>query len=120
VSRRTERIGEEIRAELARLLVAEATDPRLRLVSLTRVEVAPDLSLAQVHWSAMPGPETPPPAAVGEALEHAAGFLRRGLARGLQLRRTPELRFRHDPSLELGGRTLATLRALAGEPEDQG
>ena len=57
MSRRTERIGEEVRAELARLLLAEATDPRLRLVSLTRVDVAPDLSHAQVHWSAMPAPD---------------------------------------------------------------
>jgi ribosome-binding factor A len=118
VTRRTERVGEEIRAELARLLLAEATDPRLRLLSITRVEVAPDLSLAQVHWSAMPGPGAPPLEAVEEALEHAAAFLRRGLARGLQLRRTPELRFRHDPSLELGDRTLAALRRLEGEPEE--
>jgi ribosome-binding factor A len=118
VTRRTERIGEEVRAELARLLLEEATDPRLRLVSLTRVEVAPDLSLAQVSWSAMPAPGAPPLEAVEEALERAAAFLRRRLARGLQLRRTPELRFRHDPSLELGDRTLAALRALEREPED--
>jgi ribosome-binding factor A len=118
MTRRTERIGEQIRAELARLLLEEATDRRLRLVTLTRVEVAPDLSLASVHWSAMPAPDAAPTEEVQHALDHAAGFLRRGLAHGLQLRRTPELRFRHDPSLELGDRTLATLRRLEEEGED--
>jgi ribosome-binding factor A len=118
VTRRTERIGEQIRAELARLLVEKATDPRLRGVTFTRVEVSPDLSIARVAWSALPVADAPGGADVQGALEHAAGFLRRGLAHALQLRRTPELRFRHDDSLELGDRTLAALHELEHDEEE--
>ncbi len=111
MSRRTERIGEQLREEVARLLREEVTDPRIGLLSVTRVDVAPDLSHALVFWSALEsGPE--PLARIEAGLESAAGFLRRQLSRRLRLKRTPELRFRHDPSLALGTRTLALLREL--------
>lgn len=113
MSRRTDRLGEQIRAELARILREEATDPRLALVTLTRVDLAPDLSNARVGWSAMGDRET-----AEAGLTSAAGFLRTRLARVLQTKRTPELRFRHDPSLELGGETLAVLRDVAPEDPD--
>ena len=53
MSRRTERIAEQLRAEIARILRDEATDPRTRLVTLTRVDVAPDLTNALIFWSAL-------------------------------------------------------------------
>jgi len=111
VSIRIERIGEQVRGELARLLRDEVSDPRVGMLSLTRVEVAADLSTAAVFWSPL-GPEPADVEQVAEGLASAAGFLRRRLARELSLRRTPELRFRHDPSLELGAETLALLREL--------
>lgn len=113
MSRRTERIGEQIRAELARLVRDELRDPRAGMPTFTRVQVAPDLATASVFWSSFGGEDDPSLQEVGEALESAAGFLRRRLASELALRRTPELRFRHDPSLELGSRTLALLREAA-------
>ena len=118
MTRRTERVGEQIRDVLARLLREEVTDPRIGLVTLTRVDVAPDFSNARVYWSALgPRPSkadegvAPEPATVA-GLASAAGFLRRGLARELSLRRTPELHFVHDPSLAEGAHTLALLREL--------
>lgn len=114
MSRRTLRIGEQIRAELARVLREEATDPRLALLTLTRLDVAPDLSHALVFWSALADEE-----AVAEALEAAAPFLRRRLARALDLKRTPELRFRYDPSLALGSETLSLLRSLARDRDGE-
>jgi ribosome-binding factor A len=107
MSRRTERIGEQIRAEVARLLREEVADPRIGLVTLTRVDVAPDLSNARLYWSAMGELEE-----VARGLASAAPFVRRRLAGVLRLKRVPELRFRYDPSLELGDRTLTTLRDL--------
>jgi ribosome-binding factor A len=53
VTRRTERIAGELLAELARLLREEVTDPRVGLVTLTRIDVAPDLTQALVLWSAL-------------------------------------------------------------------
>jgi ribosome-binding factor A len=122
VTRRTERVGEEIRDVLARLLREEVTDPRIGIVTLTRVDVAPDFSNARVHWSVLrahpaaadEGAE--PDAETAAGLASAAGFLRRGLARELSLRRTPELHFVHDPSLAEGAHTLALLQELRDEP----
>ena len=121
MSRRTERIGEQIRAELARLLREEVTDPRIGLVTLTRVDVAPDLGNAKIYWSRV-GQRGEDDAAdelrAGEGLASAAGFLRRKLARALPLKRVPELRFRRDPSLVLGSETLTLLRELRDGPPE--
>jgi ribosome-binding factor A len=117
MSRRTERIGEQVRAEVARILREEATDPRIGLVTLTRVDVAPDLSNARIFWSTVGDRQE-----IERGLASAAGFVRGRLARVLSLRKVPELRFLWDPSLELGDRTLAALRDLspqaAEEPDD--
>ena len=51
MSVRRERIAEQLRAEIAQVLRRHATDPRLQMVTLTRVDVAPDLSHAIVFWS---------------------------------------------------------------------
>jgi ribosome-binding factor A len=115
MSRRTERLGEQLRGELARLLHEEAADPRIRLVTLTRVDVAPDLARADVFWSTVETPHAPSLEATTAGLEKAAPFLRHRLAEEIQLRRTPELHFHHDPSLALGDRTLAILRELRDE-----
>ena len=110
MSRRTERVAELLRAEIARLLRAEVADPRIGLVTLTRVDVAPDFRSALVFWSRLNGNAESDIAESGAGLESAAPFLRTRLAEELPLKRVPELRFRFDPSLELGDQTLATLR----------
>jgi ribosome-binding factor A len=111
VSRRTEKVASQLKGEVARILREEATDPRIRLVTLTRVDVAPDLSHAVLS-------------SVLEQVEHglhsAGAFLRRRAARALPLKRMPELRFRYDPSLALGTRTLGLLRELGNAQEGQG
>jgi ribosome-binding factor A len=118
VTRRTERVGEELRAGLARLLREEAADPRLELVTLTRVDVAPDLSSARVFWSSPHADTEEGAERVGRGLAAAAAFLRRRLARTVTLKRMPELRFLHDPSLVRGAETLALLRELSDEPSE--
>ncbi len=121
VTRRSERIGEQVRAELARLLRTEVSDPRIGLVTLTRVDVAPDLSNARVLWSALDAKDEVNVDAVQKGLESAAGFLRHQLAASLSLRRTPELRFRNDSSQALGDRTLKALHDLGPIlPEEDG
>ena len=121
MSRRTERVGEEIRGELARLLREEVADPRIGLVTLTRVDLAPDFGNARVFWSTVPraGASEADSAREVERTEqgllHAASFLRRRLAEELPIRRAPELHFRHDPSLALGSATLSLLREIHDE-----
>ena len=123
-----ERIGEQVRGELARLLRDEVSDPRIGLVTLTRVDVASDLSTASVFWSQLapaldsqssPGAGDQAIREMAEGLTSASGFLRRRLASELSLRRTPELRFRHDPSIATGSATLSLIRELNEEREQQ-
>jgi len=115
MSRRTERIAEQIQSEVASLLRAEAADPRIGLVTITRVDVAPDLSHALIFWSALASDDHDERGRIEAGLESAAPFLRRRLAHELPLRRMPELRFRFDPSLALGSETLRVLKEIEGD-----
>lgn len=119
MSRRTERIGEEIRAELARLLREEVTDPRIGLVTLVRVDVAPDLSNARIFWSALDDREGEPLAQVERGLASASGFLRKRLSSVLATKRVPELRFVYDPSLAAGSHMLSLLADLEREKKGE-
>jgi|SRR4051812_17840579 ribosome-binding factor A len=89
---RTVRLQELIREELNFLLRGEVQDPRLDSVVVTMVELSPDGSRARI-WFAADEPE-----AALRALDGAAGFLRSDLAEALGLKRTPDLRFRRDPT----------------------
>jgi ribosome-binding factor A len=114
-SRRLERVADQLREEIARVLREEVGDPRVGLVTILRVDVSPDLRNALVFWSRIETPDGAALADVAEGLESAAPFVRRRLARDLPLKRMPELRFRHDPGIELGDRTLSLLRELRDE-----
>lgn len=115
MARRTERIAEQLRSEIARVLTVEATDPRIRLVTLTRVDVAPDLSRAVVFWSTIETGNAESVEQVGAGLRSAASFVRSRLAQVLPLRRIPELHFRFDPSLVRGDEMLALLKRLSSD-----
>lgn len=117
MSRRTERIGEQLRSELAMLFVREVTDPRIKFVTLLSVDVAPDLSSALVFWSMLETKDGPSLEEAREGLESAAPFLRRRLAQEIELRRMPALLFRYDPSLAKGDEMLTLLKNLRNDPK---
>jgi len=106
MSRRTERVNDLIRDELSDLLLREVRDPRLGgLISLTRVEVTPDLYNASVFVSIMGEPEEQ--AIAMRVLNAAASFFHRELKQRLQIRRVPFLVFRLDTSIADGAAVLA-------------
>lgn len=119
MSRRTERVGEQLREEIARVLRQEVADPRVGLTTVTRVDVSPDLGHAAVYWSHLEARDEEEIERVAEGLAGASGFVRRQLARCLSLRRMPVLEFRHDRSLELGSQTLGLLKTLEDERKDR-
>ena len=80
MSLRNERIAEQIRAELAKLLREEVSDPRIGLVTLTRVKLSPDLSTAAVFWSPLDIQGEIVLEEVSRGFESAAGFLRGRMA----------------------------------------
>ncbi|MFQ5415742.1 MAG: 30S ribosome-binding factor RbfA [Myxococcota bacterium] len=113
MSRRMERIAEQLKGEIARVLLEEVTDPRVRMVTLTRVDCAPDLSNARVYWSSIEARDAVAVGEVADGLASAASFVRRSLAEVLPLRRTPRLEFHHDPSLEQGAHMLSLLKEIS-------
>jgi ribosome-binding factor A len=121
VSRRTDRLSEEIREEVARMMIGgELKDPRIGFVTVTRVELTADLRLARIHVGVL-GAEAERKKTLS-ALEHSAGYLRRELGRRLRLKHTPELQFRYDAGLDATERVAQLLeesRAREGrEPEE--
>jgi ribosome-binding factor A len=99
-SQRARRVGDEIQRDLADLLRTEVKDPRVGPVTITAVEVSPDLSHAKVFVTHLAGREHADEAV--KALQHTAGFLRSALAHRLSLYAVPALHFAYEDSIETG------------------
>jgi ribosome-binding factor A len=110
MKRRTNRMGDLVRAELSDLLLRHVQDPRIKLVSLTSVEVSPDMRRAAIRVSALGTEEQRQEAMDG--LQHARGFLRTELSRRLRTRVTPELVFELDRGAEHSQRISDLLESL--------
>ncbi len=105
-----ERTSGHIRKILSQLILREVADPRLQGITITDVELDPELLFAKVYVNALGEEERQPE--VMFALEHAKGFLRREVAKRVRLRKAPELLFRWDESLQRGERIDALLANL--------
>lgn len=111
--RRVERMQREILRELSRILREELNDPRLGMITLTRVKLTPDLKHATVFASAIGG-ETEWRRSHA-AIRHAIGFIQQALARHMETRYVPEVAFVYDRSIEKSVRVHALLDRLAKE-----
>lgn len=111
--RRLKRLEVSILETVAPLIAHGLADPRLEMVTVTRVHLAPDLSIAHVNWSTLGGAGAQSKAK--HALEHARGKLQAAVAKTLQTRVTPRLEFHFDESLERAQRVSETLEKLARE-----
>ena len=109
--RRADRVAEAIREETATFLAEGAKDPRLvGFVTVTGVEVTPDLRHARIYVSIMGNDEERSATLAG--LDSLAGHLRSRLARAVRLRFAPEIEFRHDTSIERAARIEGLLSQL--------
>lgn len=113
---RVERISEALREELAELIAYELSDPRIGSATVTDVHISPDKRHAFVRVGVGSDADVDQTLT---ALGHAGNFLRRELARRLDLFRVPELHFEADVSAELGGRMEHLLkRVKKGRPRE--
>lgn len=103
------RINDEVHKELANIL-REVKDPRVKdaFVSVTAVDVTPDLKYAKVYYSALRGD----PKEVAKGLKAASGFMRSQIAQRLNLRITPELSFYVDDSISHGAHIAKLLHGI--------
>jgi ribosome-binding factor A len=111
---RPDRVGEQIRDVLSEVLTrGEVHDPGIGFITLTRVQVTSDLQIARVFYTSLGDPKARKETA--RALDRATPFFRRQVAGRLRLRRTPELEFRFDESIENQDRIEQILRDLHDE-----
>ena len=95
------RINSEVQRELANIIRGEIKDPRIHpLTSVVTVEVAPDLKTCKAYISVLGDQEAQEKTL--EGLNSAVGYIRRQLAKNLNLRNTPDIRFIMDQSIEYG------------------
>ena len=99
---RLRRIADQIQRELSDILRNELKDPRVGMITLTGVEVSPDVAHARVFFTTLGDAEAL--AATEAGLARAAGFVRTALGRRLKLYNVPELHFQYDASVERGVR----------------
>jgi ribosome-binding factor A len=118
MGRRPERLAEEIREEIARMIASELKDPRLGFVTVTRVELAHDLRHARVHVGVL-GSDAERERSLA-ALRSAAGFVRGELGRRLRIHHSPEVDFRYDKGLDATDRVARLLAEEAAREKPAG
>ncbi|HHZ13048.1 MAG: 30S ribosome-binding factor RbfA [Caldicoprobacterales bacterium] len=96
---RIDRIAEEVKKEVSRIIREEVKDPRIgQMASVLRADVSGDLRHAKIYVSVLGDDKER--ASTMEGLTRAAGFIRKGLGRALKIRYVPELSFILDTSIE--------------------
>jgi ribosome-binding factor A len=113
MSSRPDRVGDQLRSELAQLLSRDVHDPGVGFLTLTQVRVTADLQLAKVYYTTMGDEKAQRESA--RALKRATPFLRRQLGQRLRLRRVPELEFFYDDSIARTDRIEQILQDLKAE-----
>lgn len=124
---RVDRVASQIRRELAEFIRLQVNDPRVRMVTLTDVEVARDYSHAKVFYTTLSESKMAESKMAGDnkqvqqGLERASGFLRSQLAHSMKLRITPQLHFVYDPTVASGARLSQLIdQAVASDHRDLG
>lgn len=107
---RTQRLGEQIKRDLALLIQRKLKDPRIGMVTVNFVDLSEDLSYADVNVTALVTDDSDEKIIESlTILNEASSFLRVELGRALKVRKVPHLRFHYDDSLKRGARINALI-----------
>jgi ribosome-binding factor A len=113
---RPDRVGDQVRQELAELIARDVQDPGIGFLTITRVKLTPDLQQARVFYTTI-GDEKQR-AETAKALRRATPFLRRQVGQRLRLKHVPELQFFYDESIERQDRIERILQDIHTEREE--
>lgn len=114
---RTDRIEEEIKKVVSKLINQGLKDPRLTgLISVTKVEVTKDLKYCKVFVSMLGSKDQ---AAAMEALKSSAGYVRREIGANIRMFATPEVKFELDDSMEYGAHIQNIINELGIKHDDE-
>ncbi len=117
---RPDRVANQLRTELAQILARDVHDPSIGFVTLTRVQVSPDIQQARVYYTVLGDEHARRTSA--HALDRAVSFLRRQIGARLRFKRVPELKFLYDDSIAGQDRIERILNEIhaSPHPEPQG
>lgn len=107
---RANRVGEQMKKELGEIISLKLKDPRVGFVTITDVQVTGDLQQATVYISVLGDDEQKENTLKG--LAKAKGFIRTEIGRRIRLRKTPEIEFEFDESIEYGNRIESLLKKI--------
>jgi ribosome-binding factor A len=115
-SQRAQRVGETIQQEISALLLRGLKDPRIGFVTITGVEVTPDLHLARVYYTVIGDDDAR--RNTGDGLKSSIPFIRHQLGRQLRMKYVPDLIFQYDSSIDYGNRIESLLRDIHSAESD--
>ncbi len=110
--KRSKRVGDLLREEIADIVLNRVKDPRVGFVTVTAVKVSDDLSIARVYISVLKKEKTEETLMV---LNSASGFIRAEVGKRVRIKKLPRLEFLEDESIEYGERIDSILRKIKEE-----
>jgi ribosome-binding factor A len=117
MSLRANRVGEQMKKELGDIIGRKIKDPRIGFVTVTDVSVSGDLQIAKVFISVLGDEEQRQNTLKG--LAKAKGFIRSEIGQRIRLRKTPEIQFEFDESIDYGNRIETLLHELNVENKEE-
>jgi len=117
MSLRPNRVGEQMKKELGEIISRKIKDPRIGFVTVTDVNVTGDLQQATVYISVL-GDQTQRENTL-KGLAKAKGFIRSEIGQRIRLRKTPEITFEFDESIDYGNRIDTLLHQIAKEEQSE-
>jgi ribosome-binding factor A len=114
---RPERVADQVRAEVSSMIARDLQDPGIGFITITRVQVSPDLQHARVYYTTLGDPAARKKTA--QALDRARVFMRRQIGQRLRLRRAPELEFVFDESIAHQDRVEQLLQELRSKEQSE-
>jgi ribosome-binding factor A len=109
-SQRAQRVGETIHQEVSQLLIRGLKDPRIGFVTITAVDVTPDLRMARIYYTVIGDEESRKTSAAG--LKSSVPYIKQQIGKQLRLRYVPEITFEYDESVDYGNRIEDLLRKV--------
>lgn len=114
---RANRVAEQMKKELGEIIGQKIKDPRVGFVTVTDVEVTGDLQQATVYISVLGDKKEKEDTLIG--LTKAKGFIRSEIGQRIRLRKTPEISFEYDESIDYGNRIETLLNKIHAEDEQK-
>ncbi len=111
---RADRLAELIQRKVAEILIRETSDPRLCFLTITAVKMTADLKLAKIYFVT---PANLKKQDAIKAFKKASGFIKQNLAKHLETRYMPELRFYYDETFEYGGHIEKILKNITSKTD---